>query len=1172
MMKGRLRTASSLTPSVAAALLCLLLAPTHVAARPQGGSANGAGAPGLVVRTGHHHGVSAVAFSRDMHLLASGDGGGNVKLWDWRRGRELRTLTAFGAGGDRHIKTVAFDPDGRLLAALLGDGIRVWAVSDGEPLAAVGERGFFYDAAFSVEHGGALVSLSSEGVFVYDAASGKTLRGFEHDFPFPSALSRGGRWALSPGDAEGVELYDTLTGELTRHSVAGFPHTGAGATRIMSVALSRDGRKLAAATSDGRLRLWDVYSGKELWARGPLPSLIDSLTFSPRDDKLLSGDADGTLTARHAADGRELYATKLESVGGAAAFSGGGEQAAVGDSTKVKVLNAGTGEVTQTLESAVGRVADVAFSPRGDWVATGHGGGPVRLWDMAAGQWLRPLADRSASTSSIDFSRDGKLLVSGHSDGSVEVWDVAAGRQRRGLGAAALFKNVAFSPDGHYVLRASHTHPIRLLNVRTGKSSDLPISNPGQGHRVVKFSPDGRHVLFSRETEWSDSPEEGRRVVTESRNPGLVLWDVRTRGEARVFRGHVGTVEAAVFTADGRTLASGGTDRTVRLWDVQSGRQLKKLEVHTSTVNALAFSHDGGRVASGAEDGIVQVWDARADRTTVLGVHAADVTALAFSPDGRWLVSGGDDGTTRIWDVERSELALTLIAVGDSADWLAVTPQGLFDGTPVAWKLILWRFSRRLDDVLPVEAFFNDFFHPGLFADVLSGKRPRPPEGVSLAGADRRQPSLALSLSDPATGAEINEGGVAHGRLVNLRVRVAEATADTGGARPGGSGARDVRLFRNGTLIKMWNGDALAGDGHCSTTTPGAAVCEATVTVVAGRNVFTAYAFNRDNIKSEDARLFVNGGGGLRRRGTLYVIAVGINRYSNPHFNLRYAVSDANLFAGRLARLQRGLGRYDALRVITLLDRDATRDNLLGALARLAGRPHVARTARDAARLTGLRRAQPEDSVVIYFAGHGTADGRRFFLIPHDMEYRGSLAEMKEQDYDAVLRRGVSDEEMREVLEQIDAGQTLLVLDACNSGQLLENEERRRGPLNAKGLAQLAYEKGMYVLAAAQSYQAALETSRYGHGLLTYALMTESLPGGADNRPPDGHVTAGEWLDYAAQRVPQLQSGAAGARKVRRHAPAGLPAFQQPRVFYRRDVDTDPFVIALNRAGGVRSR
>src|SRR5438105_6067443 len=104
-------------------------------------------------------------------------------------------------------------------------------------------------------------------------------------------------------------------------------------------------------------------------------------------------------------------------------------------------------------------------------------------------------------------------------------------------------------------------------------------------------------------------------------------------------------------------------------------------------------------------------------------------------------------------------------------------------------------------------------------------------------------------------------------------------------------------------------------------------------------------------------------------------------------------------------------------------------------------------------------------------------------------------------------------------------GQNRESFDACNLGRALEAEEKRRGPMNSKGLAQLAYEKGMYILTAAQAYQRAIEDSTFkdaagqGHGLLTYALVEEGLVKGqaATNGQ---NIYLRDWLDYAVQEVP----------------------------------------------------
>jgi hypothetical protein len=404
---------------------------------------------------------------------------------------------------------------------------------------------------------------------------------------------------------------------------------------------------------------------------------------------------------------------------------------------------------------------------------------------------------------------------------------------------------------------------------------------------------------------------------------------------------------------------------------------------------------------------------------------------------------------------------------------------------------------------------------------------------------------------------------------MTLALDITESAATPGRAEhPAQSGARDLRLFRNGSLIKVWRGELFAPEkrasssSSCAPLPPNAASggrksvrCRISVPLVAGANDFTAYAFNHANVKSDDARLVLTGAEALRRRPTLRVLAVGVNRYENERFNLRYAVADARAFAGEIKRQQERLQNFARVETTLLLDARATKLNLRSALATLA------------------RAAQPEDTAIIYFAGHGMAKENQFYLIPHDLGYAGESALIDGDGLRKLLRHGVSDRELEESLEGLDAAQVLLVIDACNSGQALEAEEKRRGPMNSKGLAQLAYEKGMYILTAAQSFQAAQEVSHLGHGLLTYALVEEGLKGAAaDAEPKDGQVLLREWLDYATARVPEMQfdkmkmADASGRDLSFADGERGLPlarrSGQRPRVFYRREPESTPLLVA----------
>jgi len=128
--------------------------------------------------------------------------------------------------------------------------------------------------------------------------------------------------------------------------------------------------------------------------------------------------------------------------------------------------------------------------------------------------------------------------------------------------------------------------------------------------------------------------------------------------------------------------------------------------------------------------------------------------------------------------------------------------------------------------------------------------------------------------------------------------------------------------------------------------------------------------------------------------------------------------------------------------------------------------------------------------------------------------------------------------------------------------------------MNSKGLAQLAYEKGMYILTAAQSYQAALEAAKLGHGYLTYALVEEGLKTNASDRAPkDGQVLVREWLDFATARVPEMQLEKIEEQRKMGRELGLLIKFvesdtgadrnvQRPRVFYRREAESSPLVVA----------
>jgi len=240
----------------------------------------------------------------------------------------------------------------------------------------------------------------------------------------------------------------------------------------------------------------------------------------------------------------------------------------------------------------------------------------------------------------------------------------------------------------------------------------------------------------------------------------------------------------------------------------------------------------------------------------------------------------------------------------------------------------------------------------------------RPTAPRNIAQLDRRQPVVQLAWAE----SQATSSAAIDSRTVTVRVDVKEVPADRW--HTSGSGARDLRLFRNGSLVKVWHGDVLQ-------TSPGYVQLDAPVPLVAGENRFTAYAFNRDNIKSADATLTLIGAESLRHAGMPYILAVGINEYAHRALHLRYAVHDAEAFAAGVAQEQSKLGAFQRVGISPLLNAQATKANILQALERFAGR-QVALAAQHP--FAKIKPAQPEDVVIIYFASHGKAQQDRFML------------------------------------------------------------------------------------------------------------------------------------------------------------------------------------------------
>ncbi len=604
-------------------------------------------------------------FTPDGKSLISYDWLKGIRFVDTVTGKELRRIE-FGDGDfDSQLFYFALSPDGKtLVTASRKPELRVWDVSTGKELRQLAGNPRGNTAiVFSQDGKTFAAAVSDKIVQLWDVATWQESHQVQAGWSHSLQILPDGKTLVNAGD--GISWWDIATGKQIRR----MPWQLALQYRL---ALSPDGKKLAAVVQPGTLYLWEAASGKEIsQTMLSKQGSVWCLGFSP-DSRILAccesaGHRDKRATLFFDAEtGRELRRWDEEGWTHALAFSPDGKTLACLKDHRIQIRDAATGQPALPTIGLPDYAMSVKFTPDGKALLAGCQNGQIGYWDPLSGKELKPLlgppddfagrprmllgaaltADCSKAalvdikdvlyvwepttgkllcrinkppvgTDQVDFSLDGKLLMVKHKDQNIRIWDAATGKMLCALprfGATRLPHPHVFSPDGHLLAIAPGSMDRSVIRLWDMAKEEVTGELAWLDKTIpmsMTFSPDGKSLVAAHGG-FDTGVEMDIDLLT------LRHWDLATGRELRRFKVRSNDIRSLVISPDGKTLAVADHD-TVVLWELASGQERGRFAGHRDWIWSLAFSPDGRLLASGCQDYTALVWD-----------------MTGICPDGKW--------------------------------------------------------------------------------------------------------------------------------------------------------------------------------------------------------------------------------------------------------------------------------------------------------------------------------------------------------------------------------------------------------------------------------------------------------------------------------------------------------------------------------------------------------
>lgn len=442
-----------------------------------------------------------------------------------------------------------------------------------------------------------------------------------------------------------VNTLDINTGE---HQIL-----GAHSRTINAVAYVPERNYLISASSDQKLKVFDLRRSQEMFTLEGHSAKVRTITTTPDGKTAISAADDKTIKFWDLETGNEID-KRTEIVDFATLFGHSGAINAVettpsGDcaisASQDKTLKFWDLKTHQELSSFDGhseKVNALAITPNGRLAISASNDHTLKVYDLNIKKAIHTLRGHSSIVNSVVVTSDSGRAISASDDCTLKMWDLRTGRELRTYkGHSKAVTGVAVKRDDKTIVSISSDQTMRIWNAEDGTSSALSVTGLSWD-KVLAVTLTGNRIIFSIQTPVPNQFD-------------IKLWDFEF---FQPLDWHTPPINAAAITPNGKFAIIAFSDRTLKIWDLDRQVSIKSMKDCPFEVLSADITSDADLAVLGTSNNQLKIWHLEERRP--IGEHEDDVNGISIAPNQNWAISASHDRTLKLWDLTTGKELLTL--------------------------------------------------------------------------------------------------------------------------------------------------------------------------------------------------------------------------------------------------------------------------------------------------------------------------------------------------------------------------------------------------------------------------------------------------------------------------------------------------------------------------------